>query len=136
MLFTSIDDTKITQDQSLALKSKIIDYVRNALIYNRGYLVFEVKDLSSFEFDFYYSSGVEIEARYEETREETINRIIYTLECKQLREANVSADYLDKIMLYLYNYIVGFISSNVLYEKYNVEDKSWIFRDKVSPILE
>ena len=101
-------------------------YVREALIYDKGYLVFEVKDLSSFEFDFYYSSGTEIKVNYDETKDETRNRILYTINCNDLRTKKVD---IDLLMKYLYNYIVGFISANILFEKYGVKDYSYMFKE-------
>jgi len=60
-------DSAITQDQTMSLQSKIIDFVREALVYNKGYVVFEVVDLDAFEFNFYYSDGSTVEAHYNVT---------------------------------------------------------------------
>ena len=128
MLFAATSNTKVTQDQSLELQSKIIAYVREALVYDNGYLVFEVKDLSSFEFDFYYSSGSEIKVLYEETRDESLDRILFVINCKDFHKTTNNDD-LNVIMVYLYNYVVGFISANILYDKYKVKDYSHIFKD-------
>ena len=127
MLFTMTSD-KVSQDQSLELQSKIISYVREALSCNKGYLIFEVKNLETFEFDFYYSSGSEIVPRYDETREETISRILYTIDCAEFYDKHVSTESLNKIMSNLYNYVVGFLCSNVLYERYGIKDYSHLFK--------
>lgn len=132
MLFAPIDNSKVSQDQSLALQGKIIEYVREALIYDTGYLILEIRDLGSFDFNFYYSSGSEIEAKYDETRDETIDRILYTLSCSEFKEKCESGAKLSVIMQYLYNYIVGFISANVLCEKYGIKDHSTIFKKEES----
>ncbi len=129
MLSEITDDAKISQDQRLELQSKLIGFVREALIYDTGYIIFEVKDLNSFDFDFYYSSGSEIKVSYEETRDETLNRILFTLDCASLHENKKARDNLNKIINYLYNYVVGFISANILYEKYGVKDFSYLFKE-------
>ncbi len=129
MLFVSTNDTKISRDQRLELQSKIMGFVREALVYDKGYVVFEVKDLSSFDFDFYYSSGSEINVNYEETKDETKNRILYTLDCSELHGNNKANDSIDLLMQYLYNYIVGFISANILFEKYGIKDHSMKFKE-------
>lgn len=124
-----LTDKNVTRDQSLALQSKILDYFRNALTLNKGYMVFEVVDASTFEFDFYYSSGSEIRATYEETREETVARIVYTIDCAELRSIENIDEYLSDIMRYIFNFIVGFISAGILWEQHGVKDHSAMFID-------
>jgi len=131
MLSEIADDARISQDQRLELQAKLISFVKETLIYDEGYVVFEVKDLGSFEFDFYYSSGSEIKVSYEETRDETTNRILFTLDCAALHRNKKARDNLNHIINYLYNYIVGFISANILYEKYGVKDFSYLFKDLI-----
>lgn len=123
-------DTAITQDQTMALQSKIIEFVREALIYNKGYVIFEVLDLDDFTFNFYYSEGSSIAAKYDETREETIERILFTIDCKELKRREYTGERINNIIRYLYNYVVGQVSANIMYEKYGIRDVSLIFKDE------
>jgi len=128
---------KISQHQRLELQSKIISYINEAMSYDNGYLVFECKDLGEFDFDYYYSSGSEIMPRYDETREESIARILFTINCREFNNVSDLNTYLNKIMVYIYNYVVGFISGNVLFERYKIRDHSFIFKqDAISDEIE
>lgn len=106
-----------------------MSFVREALVYDKGYVVFEVKDLDSFDFDFYYSSGTEINVNYGETKDETKNRILYALSCEEFHNNKYTNENIDSIMQYMYNYIVGFISANILFEKCGVKDHSYRFKE-------
>lgn len=121
-------DTNITQDQALVLQSKIIEYIREALVYNKGYVIFELVDLSAFEFNFYYSDGSSVKAQYDETRSETIDRILFTIDCKELKRREFTGDRINDIIKYLYSYIVGIIGTKILYEKHGIKDVSLIFK--------
>jgi len=121
-------DTAITQDQTLVLQSKIIEFVREALVYNKGYVIFEVVDLSAFEFNFYYSDGSTVKAQYEETRSETIDRILFTLDCTELKRREYSGDRINDIIRYLYNYMFGALGVRILNEKHGIKDASHVFK--------
>ena len=118
----------LTQDQMLVLQSKILDFVREALVYDKGYVVFEITNLGVFEFNIYYSDGSTIDAQYEETRTETIDRILYTIDCKELNKYKNDTMIINDIIRYLYNYIVGMISSNILEETHHIKNFSFIFK--------
>ena len=118
----------LTQDQMLVLQSKILDFVREALVYDKGYVVFEITNLGVFEFNIYYSDGSTIDAQYEETRTETIDRILYTIDCKELNKYKNDTMIINDIIRYLYNYVVGMISSNILEETHHIKNFSFIFK--------
>ena len=118
----------LTQDQMLVLQSKILDFVREALVYDKGYVVFEITNLGVFEFNIYYSDGSKIDAQYEETRTETIDRILYTIDCKELSKYKNDTMIINDIIRYLYNYVVGMISSNILEETHHIKNFSFIFK--------
>ena len=118
----------LTQDQMLVLQSKILDFVREALVYDKGYVVFEITNLGVFEFNIYYSDGSTIDAQYEETRIETIDRILYTIDCKELSKYKNDTMIINDIIRYLYNYVVGMISSNILEETHHIKNFSFIFK--------
>lgn len=124
----NISDPSVSQDQTLALQSQVLSYVREALNYDKGCLVFSIKDLSAFEFEIYYSDGNNVDARYEETREETIRRILFTLNCKELKSVKGDINAINDLIRYLFNYIVGVISLHVMNEKYSVADHSGDFK--------
>ena len=118
----------LTQDQMLVLQSKILDFVREALVYDKGYVVFEITNLGVFEFNIYYSDGSTIDAQYEETRTDTIDRILYTIDCKELNKYKNDTMIINDIIRYLYNYVVGMISSNILEETHHIKNFSFIFK--------
>ena len=118
---------QLGQDQTLALQSQLMEYIRDALVYDKGYMVFSIKDLSTFEFTNYYSDGNNIDVMYEETRDETIERILYVIDCADLTYARGNGELISDILKYLFNYVVGIISANLLHEKYNIKDFSHIF---------
>ncbi len=121
--------TKLSQDQRLSLQSKLMEYVREALTYKTGWVVFEVKDLKSFEFEIYYSSDKELVTRIEEPRSETLDRILYVIGCEELSELQLDDDDIDEVLQYLFNYIVGFISVNIMYEVHGISDHSYSFKE-------
>ncbi len=123
--------TEMKQDQTLALQSKILEFIREALIYDKGYVVFEIKNLDAFEFNVYYSDGSKIDAQYDETRDETIDRILYTIDCAGLNKHKGDTRKIDDIIRYLYNYIVGLISASNLHKKCGIRDVSYIFKQVV-----
>jgi len=118
----------ITQDQTLVLQSKILDFIREALVYDKGYVVFEVANLGVFEFNIYYSDGSTVDAHYDETRTETIDRILYTIDCKELKKYKSNNIIINEIIKYLYNYVIGMISSNILEETHHIKNFSFIFK--------
>ena len=124
----NMSDSSISQDQSLALQSAIIAFVRDARVYKIGYEVFEVKDLSTFEFCHYYSDGKNLDVTPDETRNETIDRILFTIDCAELWRIKDDSELVNYTMKYLFNYCIGIISANVLYEKHGISDKTVIFR--------
>lgn len=124
-----IGNSSISQDQTLALQSQVLAYVREALTYDKGYCVLAVKDLGSFEFEYYYSDGSNIEARPDETRLETIDRILITLSCSELKNIKNGTANINDVIRFVYNYIVGILSSNFLAEKYKILDHSNLIRE-------
>ncbi len=120
--------TKLSQDQRLSLQTKLMEYVREALTYKTGWVVFEVKDLATFEFEIYYSSDGEIVPRIEEPRSESLDRILYVISCVELSKLELSDNDIDEILQYLFNYIVGFISVNIMHETFGINDFSWSFK--------
>ena len=129
LMFKTNSDDRITQDQRLALQSKLIEYMREALAQEKGWVVFEVEDLETFEFDFYYSSSGEIKSRIEEPKQQTLDRILFTINCVELNALGDVDEDLDSMLKHLYNYIIGFISVNKLYEKYGISDHSSVFKE-------
>lgn len=91
--------------------------------------MFEVANLGVFEFNIYYSDGFKIDAHYDETRTETIDRILYTIDCKELKKYKSNNIIINKIIRYLYNYVIGMISSNILEETHHIKDFSFIFKE-------
>jgi len=118
----------ITQDQTLLLQSKILDFVREALVYDKGYVVLEIANLGIFEFNIYYSDGSTVDVHYDETRFETIDRILYTINCKELKKYKSDKLIIGEIIGYLYNYVVGMISSSILEETHHIRNFSFIFK--------
>lgn len=118
----------VSQDQTLALQSQLLSFMREALVHDKGYIVFSIKDLSSFEFTYYYSDGHNVDVLYEESREETVDRILYTIDCECLKSIRGDSEKVGHILRYLFNYIVGGISAGVLTDKYGVKDHSLIFK--------
>lgn len=127
-MFDVKKELKISRDQSLGLRAKLIEYMREALANKKGWVIFEVKDLDTFEFDFYYSSNGEIVVRYEEPKEATLDRILYTINCQELTSISNIDDTIDDMLQHLYNYIIGFISANILHDKYGLGDHSLTFK--------
>ena len=127
-MFKTNSDDKITQDQRLALQSKLIEYMREALIQKKGWVIFEVEDTETFEFNFYYSSSGEIVSRIEEPKVETLDRILFTINCVELHCIKDIDDKIDVMLKHLYNYIIGFISVNKLHEQYGLSDFSMTFK--------
>lgn len=125
------DPSKSTsQTDRLELQSKIIGYIRDALIYDKGYMILELSDSDDGIVDYYYSSGKEIKSRYEETREETVDRIIYTINCEQLKSKTFADIALNKLIDYLYLYVAGYIALNNLTNNLGIIDYSYVFGDK------
>ena len=124
-----ITESSLSQDQSLAIQSKVLEYIREALVYDKGYVILSVVDIGQLEFDIFYSNGNDINAVYEETREETIDRILYTIDCADLRRIRGDSGNVNHVIRYIYNFVVGAIGLNVLYEKYGVVDCSARFRE-------
>ncbi len=118
----------ISQDQSLALQSEILDFVRSAILVDKGFQVLEVVDMDTFEFCNYYSDGSKIDARPDETRDETIDRIIYTIDCANLRKIKDRPGALKEVMGSLYAYIAGALAAAEMEKNYGVYDKTLIFR--------
>ena len=121
-------DPSLSEDQALALQSAILAYMREALTYDRGFMVFAVKNLDLFEFEFYYSNGSTVDVKYEETRQETVERILYTLDCSELNHENNKDINKDDVIKCIYNYVVGILSVNVLSVKFDIMDHSGIFK--------
>lgn len=122
-------ESSISQDQSLVLQSQVLAYVREALVYDKGYVVFAVKDRDTFEFEIYHTDGNSIAAIYEETRDETIDRILFTIDCKEFCKFKNDTKTLNVCMKYLYNYFVGALNYIELQTKYGIKDETDIFRD-------
>ena len=122
-------EPSISQDQSLALQSQVLAFVREALIYDKDFVVFAVKELGTFEFEFYHTDGKRINALYEETREETIDRILFTIDCSQLCKIKGDTNAINDIMKYLYNYVVGVLSVYTMHDRFDIVDRSNMFRD-------
>ncbi len=123
-------ESSISQDQSLVLQSQVLAYVREALVYDKGYVVFAVKDRSTFEFEIYHTDGNSIAAQYEETRDETIDRILFTIDCKVFCKLKKDAKALNVCMKYLYNYFLGALNYLDLQEKFGISDETDIFRNE------
>ena len=113
----------ISQDQSFVLQSQVISYVRETLVYDKGYVVFAVKDLDAFEFEFYHTDGHRINALYEETRDETIERIMFVIDCKMFCKLKTDDKALTDVMKYLYNYFVGQISAQSLFDRFKISNE-------------
>lgn len=122
-----VGDNSLTENQSLSLQSKVIEFVRDALVYDRGYMVFSVRDTEAFEFKSFYSDGTQIDAEYSETRQETIDRILFTINCKDFYEKRGTID-VNLVIRHIYHYVVGVLSLNVLYDSFEIKDASSIFR--------
>lgn len=122
-----ITDTKLTQDKSLLLQSKVIAFVREATIYDKGYVVFMADASIEFEFDFYYTETHRLDSQYDETMQETASRILYVINCAELKKNHKE---LDEIISHLYNYFVGFFSANALLDNYDISDHTNEFHRK------
>ncbi len=122
-------ETLLSGDQSLTLRAKVIEYVREALAYDKGYVVLEVQDLDSFEFGFYHTFGDYVKPRYDETRNEIINRIIYTIKCDEMTKYKNDMEHVNQIIEFLYNYCAGYLSANQLFEEYKIKDYSLVFNN-------
>ena len=120
-----------TQTDRLELQSKIIGYIKDALIYDKGYMILELSDSYNGIIDYYYSSGKEIKSRYEETREETVERIVYVINCEQLKGKEFSDSSLNNIMNYLYAYVTGYIAANELTGSFGITDHSYVFDERI-----
>ncbi len=124
-----ISHPSISQDQSLALQSEILDFIRSAIGVDKGYEVLEIADLETFEFCHYYSDGSKIDARPDETRDETIDRVLFTIDCAQLKKIKDDREELNHVMSLIYDYAVGAISSWLLRENFNIEDYTNVLRE-------
>jgi len=118
----------ITQDQSFVLQSQVISYVREALIYDKGYVVFAVKDMDAFEFEFYHTDGDSVNALYEETRNETVDRVMFNIDCKVFCKLKTDDKALTDVMRYLYNYFVGQLSATALFDRFKIANQVEILR--------
>ncbi len=123
-------ESSISQDQSLVLQSQVLAYVREVLVYDKGYVVFAVKDRDTFEFEIYHTDGNSIAAIYEETRDETIDRILFTIDCKEFCKLKNDTKALNVCMKYLYNYFIGVLSYLALQTNYDIKDETDIFRNE------
>ena len=122
-------ESSISQDQSLVLQSQVLAYVREALVYDKGYVVFAVKDRSTFEFEIYHTDGNSIAAQYEETREETIDRILFTISCADFCKYKNDSKALNVCMKYLYNYFLGALNYVELVDTYGISDLTDMLRN-------
>lgn len=122
-IFRNNTEDKIMQQQSLHIQSKLIAFVQETLVYDSGYVVLEIKDEETFELDFYYSTQ-EMIPRYDETRDETIERILFTLECGVLN----SNSNIPEIISSLYYIVVGKLYSRIIDDKFSIIDRTEIFQ--------
>ena len=113
----------IRQEQRDYVYDVVSKYFEEALIYDKGYFVLSEADGSKYGLEYYFSSSGEIRVNYEESRDETIGRIIYVLDCEHMfrHKVHFKSNMVTMAKL-LADYIVGMMSIEDLQEELDVRN--------------
>lgn len=110
-------------DAQLKMLDKVVeDGLREALLYDKGYIIFSVNDPSLLSVDYYYSHVGELRVDYGESIDETKEKICFVLECKTVRENVNYENKFDIIKYCMINHIKGMACYCILNEKLHVSD--------------
>ena len=119
-----------TADLIFTIKRVCKHYFIDTVTTSRGHMVMYCKDAKTAEFDYFHSSNYEISQIIlpEDTRAESLNKIVYVVDCKDFRSLD------NVILLEMANdlafYLLGVLSSYRLIDVFDVSDKTEEFLDK------
>lgn len=113
----------IRQEQRQYIYDTVSKYFDEAFIYDKGYFVLSESDGVKYGLEYYFSSSGEIRVNYEESRDETVGRIIYVLDCEHMFRHKVHfKSNLFTIKKLLGDYIIGMMSIEDLQEELDVRN--------------
>ena len=117
-----MSDLLFSEAQLSVLDKVIEEGLKEAVIYDKGYIIFNINDPSLLSIDYYYSNTGELRVDYGESIEETKEKIAFVIECKTIRENVNYENKFDIVKYCMINHLKGMACYCILNEKLHIDD--------------